>query len=99
MSEPTERQRGMPARHTSAPSPSFPERRAMINCSMVISTVSVPPRSTYQSGLSAAGVTALCTGDDGRRTGDDGRAGGTDGAGGKLDGELATRVAAASSSS
>jgi len=27
----------------------------MISCSMVISTVSMPPRSTYQSGLSPGG--------------------------------------------
>src|SRR5260221_13645911 len=94
MSEPMDRQRGMPARHTSAPSPSFPERRAMINCSIVISTVSVPPRSTYQRGLSVA---AGCAGDDGRRAGDDGREGGRDGRG-RLTAELSTRVAAEPSS-
>jgi hypothetical protein len=55
ISVPTGRQRGMPSRQTSAPSPSLPERRAMISCSMVISTVSMPPRSTYQSGLSPGG--------------------------------------------
>ena len=52
---PTGRQRGIPSRQTSAPSPSLPERRAMISCSIVISTVSMPPRSTYQSGLSPGG--------------------------------------------
>ena len=101
ISEPIGRQRGMPARHTSAPSPSFPERRAMISCSMVISTVSVPPRSTYQSGLSFDAEGARWTGDDGRAGGDDGddaRAGGAVGGGGKFTGELATRVAASSSS-
>ena len=52
---PTGRQRGMPSRQTNAPSPSLPERRAMISCSMVISTVSRPPKSTYHSGLSEPG--------------------------------------------
>jgi hypothetical protein len=52
---PTGRQRGIPSRQTRAPSPSLPERRAMISCSIVISTVSMPPRSTYQSGLSPPG--------------------------------------------
>jgi hypothetical protein len=62
---PTGRQRGIPSRHTSAPSPSLPERRAMISCSMVISTVSMPPRSTYQSGLSPGGSELYFDGRDG----------------------------------
>ncbi len=85
----------------------------MISCSMVISTVSVPPRSTYQSGLSFCPADERWTGDDeraGADDGDDARAGGEDGdaaragdaAGrdGKFIGESsATRVASESSSS
>jgi hypothetical protein len=64
----------MPARQTNAPSPSLPERRAMISCSIVISTVSAPPRSTYHKGLSAEGGALL------DRDGADGTArGGCDG--------------------
>ncbi len=55
---PTGRQFGMPSRQTSAPSPSLPERRARISCSMVISTNSLPPRSTYQSGFSLGAIDA-----------------------------------------
>jgi hypothetical protein len=53
---PTGRQLGMPSRQTSAPSPSLPERRARISCSIVIWTNSVPPRSTYQRGLSLGAI-------------------------------------------
>lgn len=66
---PTGRQVGIPSRQTSAPSPSLPPRRARMSCSIVISTKSGPPRSTYQSGLSVGASDAWrgrpCAGDDG----------------------------------
>jgi hypothetical protein len=98
MSDPTDLHSGIPARQINAPSPSFPERRAMISCSIVICTVSVPPRSTYHSGLSPLAAAVPCTGEDGRRAGDDARGGGTDGRE-RCTAELVTGGAAVSPSS
>ena len=73
---PTGRQLGMPSRQTSAPSPSLPERRARMSCSIVISTNSVPPRSTYQRGLSVGAMDG-CRCRAGAGAGTDAAAGGT----------------------